>query len=1070
VKKATATFVGTVRERVGKKPVAGVKVALDTGAFAVTDDAGHFTFNEVAPGTHAVTLSGERLTDVATSEELEAGKKLDATYEVDRKAEKLAGEEEDDLEIVVTAARLDKQVVATEVPAEQGRKVPGTQGDVLKVVEDLPGVARSAVGSGALVVWGAAPSDTRVYVDGVRVPRLYHDGGYRSIMQSDMVRSVELIPGGYGPAYGRGLGGLVNVQLARLDDHGFHGSVSADTLDAGASAKDDLTDRLHVQVGGRKSYLDALVGAVTSQNVGAIVPIPQYYDGQARLSYDLGPHETLEVGGLLSSDTTRTTVASPDPALTNTQTTGLDFGRLYARYEKHTEGGETIVVVPSWGKDVSTLNSQFGSTPTALRDDAQVFGLRASWRWPVARFLSVGVGLDAELTSSTIRRTGSLGSPAREGDIYVFGQPPSGQLDADSWTTVVASAAPYAEADFAPFGDQLHIVPGVRFEPYFTSASRLVPQVGNVPSVGFSQEVTAIDPRLSVRYAPTHRLSFKAAVGLYHQPPSGEDLSAVFGTPKLGLSEAEHYVVGSAVGITDSLVVLSPDPEHRPGAVPRERPRPGGGRPLVRGAGAAAAAEGRQVLRLGQLHAHAERAEGPPGVRLAALRLRPDARAHPPRLVRPRPRLRGGRTLPLRDGLPADARDRGVLRLAHRLVPAEVRRRELDPDRRLLRARRAHREAPQGGEDRGGGVPRRAERDEPRERRGDRVRPDLHAAGEHHGAPGPAGGRRQVVVVRGWTSSAWSASAAATLAASVAACEPNLDQRTSTVTGPRVLAVQSTPAEAAPGAPVALATLVVDPSGPVTTGPFDWAFCTDRNPLDNLGPVNPACALPTGDAFVELGAAASATGAVPTDACKLFGPDAPTAMEGQPPGRPVDPDTTGGYYQPVRLVAATDVAVGLVRITCDVPGASPEQLSTLAASDHPNTNPAIDSVTDPALGPLVAAATGTNTVGPSQRLDLRAAWATCDATMASCTGSEAYAYLDAQTHAVVQAREQMRVSWFATGGAFDDDRTGRAATDATPYTDNGWTAPAATGDVNLWVVLRDDRGGVGWQSFVVRVR
>jgi TonB family protein len=555
IRRTTADFTGTVRERVGKQPAAGVKVALDTGAVAVTDAAGQFTFGDLPPGTHSVTLSGERLTTVATSELLEAGKKLEATYEIEHQTAKAVAEDADDLEIVVTAPRLDKQVVTTEVAAEQGRKVPGTQGDVLKVVEDLPGVARSAVGSGALVVWGAAPEDTRVYMDGVRVPRLYHDGGYRSVVQSDMVRSVELVPGGYGPSYGRGLGGLVNVQMSRLDEPGLHGSVGADTLDTSVSVRDALTDKLHVAIGGRKSYLDSVVSAFTSQNVGEIVPIPRYYDGQARIVYDLGGHETIEIGGLLSSDSTTTTVASPDPALTSTQTTGLDFGRVYARYEKHTEAGATILVVPSWGKDVSTLNSQFGSTPTSLRDDSNVLGLRASWRGPVARFASVGLGLDAEIVSSSIQRVGSLAAPPREGDVYVFGEPPSGQLDADSWSTVVASVAPYGEVDVAPFGDTLHVVPGVRFEPYVLTTSRLVPQVGDVPSVGFAQQTTVIEPRVSARYAITNKISVKGAVGLYHEPPSGEDLSAVFGSPKLGLSSAEHYVLGAAAKLTHTLDV-----------------------------------------------------------------------------------------------------------------------------------------------------------------------------------------------------------------------------------------------------------------------------------------------------------------------------------------------------------------------------------------------------------------------------------------------------------------------------------------------------------------------------------
>lgn len=555
IKKTTSDFTGLVRDRADRKPAAGVKLTLDTGAFAVTDAGGRFALADISPGTHTVSLSGDRLTPIATSEVFEAGKKLDATYDIERKPEKVAGEEEDDLEIVVTAGRLDKQVVATEVSAEQGRKVPGTQGDMLKVVEDLPGVARAAAGSGALIVWGSSPADTRVYVDGVHVPRLYHDGGYRSIMQSDMVRSVELVPGGYGPAYGRGLGGLVNVQLVRLDDHGFHGSVSADTLDAGASIRDDVTDHLHVQIGGRKSYLDSVVSALTSQNVGAIVPIPQYYDGQARISYDLGEHETVEVGGLLSSDRTSTTVASPDPALTNSQTTGLDFGRVYLHYEKHTSEGATIAIVPWWGRDVSSLTSLFGVTPTTLHDDSNVFGTRASWRGALAKFLWVAVGVDAELTSSSVQRQGSLAAPPREGDVYVFGQPPSGQLVGDTWSTIVASVAPYLEADVMPLGDRLHIVPGVRFEPYVTTASRLVPQVGNVPSVGFAHEETVADPRISVRYTVNRWLGLKAAAGVYHEPPSGEDLSAVFGTPTLGLQKAEHYVVGGTLTLTKSLDV-----------------------------------------------------------------------------------------------------------------------------------------------------------------------------------------------------------------------------------------------------------------------------------------------------------------------------------------------------------------------------------------------------------------------------------------------------------------------------------------------------------------------------------
>ena len=67
-------------------------------------------------------------------------------------------------------------------------------------------------------------------------------------------------------------------------------------------------------------------------------------------------------------------------------------------------------------------------------------------------------------------------------------------------------------------------------------------------------------------------------------------------------------------------------------------------------------------------------------------------------------------------------------------------------------------------------------------------------------------------------------------------------------------------------------------------------------------------------------------------------------------------------------------------------------------------------------------------------------------------------------------REEMRVSWFATAGAFRDGRTGRTEAEADEIeTENVWTAPEQPGEVVLWVVLRDDRGGVTWQSYRMQV-
>ncbi len=547
----TATFTGQVRDRRTKKPLAGVGVSLDSGASATTDADGRFALDGVAPGPHVVTLSGPHLTALQTSETLEAGHQLAATYDVEPQDEKTPAEDQDDLEVVVAAPPIEKQVVSTEVSAEEGRRVPGTQGDVLKVVENLPGVARASIGSGQVVVWGAAPQDTRVYLDGVPLPRLYHEGGFRSVVNSDMVQSVDLLPGGWGAEYGRGLGGLVTVQLKPADKEGTHGSVTSDLLDASAHVRTRLSDRVTFEVAGRKSYLDALLPVFTSRDIGQFIPIPKYFDAQIRALVDLSPRETLEIGGIASSDVVDNTVPSDDPTSQQLQTHDAFFQRVWLKWKKQADDGSELSLVPSVGTDSDKLVDQFGLAPTNLRVDSTVASVRGTWRKRLASWVTLTAGADAQLTRSRFARSGSNTSPPRQGDLFVFGQAPSDQLAYDDGTSIAASAAPFATADFALAGDTVHVVPGLRVEPYLLTASRREPAFGTTPPVGIFQESTQIEPRLAVRWSPVSALTWKVGWGVYHQPPAAADLSAVFGDPTLGLESAEHLLGGVTVGTPD---------------------------------------------------------------------------------------------------------------------------------------------------------------------------------------------------------------------------------------------------------------------------------------------------------------------------------------------------------------------------------------------------------------------------------------------------------------------------------------------------------------------------------------
>ena len=540
----TAAFAGSVLDQKTKQPLAGVKIELDTGQSALTDDSGHFDIEGVAPGTHGVTLSGPTFTPIGTEETLEGGRRYEASYEVQVAAQAIPDEERADFEVVIVATKLGSKITSTEVTAEQGSRVAGTGGDVAKVVENLPGVARSTVGSGAIVVWGAGAQDTCVYVDGVHIPVLYHEGGYRSVIHSDLVQGVELQPGGYGASYGRGLGGIITVGLKSLEEPGYHGSVQVDAIDASASARGSINDKLHFGIAARKSYLDWVLARVTSEDVGNFVPIPKYWDAQARASYTPDENTSLELGTLFSYDTIDHNLGSSDPADIKRESKVTRFSRYYLHYTKKHDT-DTTSLVPYFGFDETRVRDIFGVVPAQLDNRTTVFGFRASHTTNPLPWIAFSAGLDLEMSISSLSRSGSVTTPPREGDLHVFGQLPQDQVNADSWTTTIAGLGPYAEADVSLLDDHLHLIPGFRLEPQVVRVSKLAPAESDVPPIGSVREDSAVDPRLAVRWNVNKRVSVKAALGIYHQPPFAEDLSAVFGNPRLGPASARHYLAGA---------------------------------------------------------------------------------------------------------------------------------------------------------------------------------------------------------------------------------------------------------------------------------------------------------------------------------------------------------------------------------------------------------------------------------------------------------------------------------------------------------------------------------------------
>jgi hypothetical protein len=294
----------------------------------------------------------------------------------------------------------------------------------------------------------------------------------------------------------------------------------------------------------------------------------------------------------------------------------------------------------------------------------------------------------------------------------------------------------------------------------------------------------------------------------------------------------------------------------------------------------------------------------------------------------------------------------------------------------------------------------------------------------------------------------------ALLAVAVGGCRPDFASP-SLVTAPRVAAVKLEPPEAAPGATVTATAFVVSPDG-ATTPPLAWSLCTTPKPTTDNDVVDPSCLAPDGATALATTAAPLAI-TLPQNGCRLFGPDTPPKMAGQPPAQSRAPDVTGGYYQPLRVALDGVATIALARLRCALAGASFDVAAAYAAAYMSNRNPTLTPLSASVGGAPVAL----DAIPAGSAVTLTVGW--------SADSPESFPVLDPLSQTLVTHREAMTVSWLTTAGTLAAAASGRAEDDPALDSATTWRAPPTPGRVHLYVVLRDSRGGSDFAAYDVTV-
>ena len=529
----SVSFRGRVIDQSDNKPVAGVDIMVfEERKFYKTDADGYFEGEVQTSGTYTfrillVTGMKEVQGSVAGGQTLNLyiGKKKRITPK--------GG--------ITVAGKKEKTVLSRhKVTYEEIKRMPGTMGEALKGLETLPGITAPPFGGGNIVVRGANP-DSNIYLyDDLPILYPFHFIGLNAVVHNDLINSIDLYTGAYPAYFGNATGGVIEITpIDKVDK--TRGQFSMSLFSTNAMFQTRLGDKGYAFGGARVSYLEKTIGAM------GIVPdgirMPQYYDGQFKIAYNVTQQHQLSFISLVSNDgfaINAPTKLENDP--TKDPLISLAGGRAAL-----TNGFSTLALRHTWtpGNKISNrltlirydpfanYNIQVGSFKANGYARGMYSAVKDDLVWNASKYFKMEAGgeyrlLNYQVTGTTVRPADPTNPSPNIWDTAnpAFIEVPQHQK------VKAAYSALYTDLHFQ--AGNFKFEPGVRYD-----------------HMGITDK-SALGPRFVTSYRVEKiRTLFYGGAGDYYHYPLNDSFTEETGNPDLEFEKATKYSGGFETNITD---------------------------------------------------------------------------------------------------------------------------------------------------------------------------------------------------------------------------------------------------------------------------------------------------------------------------------------------------------------------------------------------------------------------------------------------------------------------------------------------------------------------------------------
>lgn len=146
--------------------------------------------------------------------------------------------------------------------AREIRTMPGAGGDMLRALENMPGILRGAGGEQGLFVRGSGAADMAYRLGFMRIGDPFHPILFSqfSMFPGSVVDRIEFFPGGFPPGLGGVQGGVVQVfEKTEYESPGVHGVFDVNPVATHGNLTIPLGPNMRLTASGRRTYFEPYI-------------------------------------------------------------------------------------------------------------------------------------------------------------------------------------------------------------------------------------------------------------------------------------------------------------------------------------------------------------------------------------------------------------------------------------------------------------------------------------------------------------------------------------------------------------------------------------------------------------------------------------------------------------------------------------------------------------------------------------------------------------------------------------------------------------------------------------------